>query len=349
MLAMTTQNFKYQLLNEAGQPTSFLSKKGSFDGEQIDLAGERYQASDILHTMQINKVLLFVVPGSDGEAKAISILMHTGNVKQIRTDIDRVRSAVQVSKEEQAWLSGGQMSVFRKANCPCCSATLNLSRFEQTPQLFCDYCDTVFTVPIQPETPKNEPEYKLCEHCGMYSHPRKFTEFYFYFLVFIYGFWTNESTRCPACMRGTAWKMLAINFLFVLGVFPAIYQLIRAYASDKVAGPFTGLHTANLKATKRDYSAATKIYQSILDRVPFAAGVHYNLGLALVQNREWERATAAFELSLDDCSNYRYAAGGLMHCYEALGRTDDLTALQAQWGSLDTDSDIPPDTASTPA
>jgi len=344
---MNTQTFKYQLLNEAGQPTTFLSKKGSFDGVQLDLAGELYLASDILHTMQVKKVLLFVVPGAEGEAKAISILMHSGSVKQLRTDIDRIRSAVQVAKEEEAWKAGGQFGVFRKERCPCCDATLNLSRFEPTPQLFCDYCDTVFTVPQQPETPKNEPEYKLCEHCGMYSHPRKFTEFYFYFLFVVYGYWTNESMRCPACMRGTAWKMLAVNFLFILGIIPAIYQLIRAYASDHVAGPFLGLHAANLKATKRNYSAATKIYQSILERVPYAAGVHYNLGLALVQNKEWERACAAFELSLDDCSNYRYAAGGLMHCYQALGRNDDLKAMQSQWGSAEAESEIP--TAADPA
>ena len=343
---MTTQNFKYQLLNEAGQPTTFLSKKGSFDGELLDLAGESYRAADILHTMQVKKAFIFVVPVSDGEPKAISILMHSGNVKQLRSDIDRIRSAVQVGKEEEAWQAGGRVGVFRKEQCPCCTATLNLSRFEPTPQLFCDYCDTVFTVPIQPETPKNEVEYKLCEHCGMYSHPRHFTEFYFYFLFVIYGYWTNESTRCPACMRGTAWKMLAVNFLFVIGIIPAVYQLIRAYASDKIAGPFSGLHAANLKATKRNYSAATKIYQSILDRVPFAAGVHYNLGLALVQNKEWERASAAFELSLDDCSNYRYAAGGLMHCYEALGRTDDFKAMQTQWGSPEAESETPIDSTS---
>ena len=156
--------------------------------------------------------------------------------------------------------------------------------------------------------------------------------FIFIFLFVVYGFWTKESMRCPACMRGTAWKMFAINLLFVLGTIPSIYQLIRAYASDKVGGVFSGLHTANLKATKRDYSAATKIYQSILERVPVAAGIHYNLGLALVQNQEWERASAAFELSLDDCSNYRYAAGGLTHCYETLGRKEELSSIQKLWG-----------------
>lgn len=329
--------FKYQLINEAGQPASWLSQKGSFDGEQIHLVGESFPAASVIHTMLVDKVFVVVVPGADGEPRAVSMLVHSGNVRQLKTGIDRVRSAAQVTLAEQAWRSQGQVGPFRKEVCPNCSATLNLSNFEATPQLFCDYCDTVYTVPKQPETPTNEAEYKLCEHCGMYSRPRKFTEFYFYFILVAYGFWTKESLRCPACMRGTAWKMLAMNLLFVLGIVPSVYQLIRAYASDKVGGVFSGLHAANLKATKRNYSAATKIYQSILERVPVAAGIHYNLGLALVQNGEWERASAAFELSLDDCSNYRYAAGGLMHCYETLGRTQELADMQRQWGSEDLD------------
>ena len=329
---MTSILFKYQIINEAGQPTSWLSKKGKFDGVQIHIDGESFPATAIYHTTLVNKVFVFVLGGSDGGARVVSMLVHSGNVKQLKTEIDKIRSAAQVTLAEQVWRSQGQAGAFRKEVCPNCSATLDLSNFDATPQLFCDYCDTVYTVPKQPETPINESEYRLCEHCGMYSRPRKFTEFYFYFLFVAYGFWTKESMRCPACMRGTAWKMFAINFLFVLGTIPSIYQLIRAYASDKVGGVLSGLHTANLKATKRNYSAATKIYQSILERVPVAAGIHYNLGLALVQNQEWERASAAFELSLDDCSNYRYAAGGLMHCYETLGRKEELSSMQKLWG-----------------
>ena len=331
---MATLLFKYQLINEAGQPTGWLSKKGSFDGEQIHLDGESFPATSIVMTLLVKKVFVFVVDDQVQEPRTISLVMHSGNTQLLKTEVDRIRSADQVAKLEAAWRANGQMGPFRKEMCPNCAATLDLSHFDATPQIFCDYCDTIYTVPKQPETPANESEYRLCEHCGMYSRPRKFTEFYFYFLFVVYGWWTNDSMRCPACMRGTAWRMLAVNFLFVLGIIPAVYQLIRAYASDKVSGVFSGLHAANLKATKRNYSAATKIYQSILERLPLAAGIHYNLGLALVQNKEWERACSAFELSLDDCSNYRYAAGGLMHCYETLGRTTELAAMQQQWGGV---------------
>jgi len=337
---MATLLFKYQLVNEEGQPTSWLSKKGSFDGEQIHLDGESFPATSIVLTMLVKKVFVFVVADAEHGARTISLVMHSGNTRLLKTEVDRIRSAAQVAQAEIAWRSNGQIGAFRKEMCPNCAATLNLSNYDTTPQMFCDYCDTVYTVPKQPETPANESEYRLCEHCGMYSRPRKFIEFYFYFVFVVYGWWTNESMRCPACMRGTAWRMLLVNFLFVLGIIPSVYQLIRAYASDKVSGAFSGLHAANLKATKRNYSAATKIYQSILERVPLAAGIHYNLGLALVQNKEWERAAAAFELSLDDCSNYRYAAGGLMHCYETLGRTEELIAMQKQWGHDASQEDV---------
>ena len=330
---MAPVSFKYQLINEEGQPSFWLSKKGSFDGETIQLVSESIPATAILHLVLAEKILALVVPNKEGATRTITALIHSGNASKLKKEIDRVRSAAQVALAEKSLQSLGQSSGFRKEICPNCEATLNLTHFDRTPQLFCDYCDTIYTVPKQPDTPSMESQYRLCEHCGMYSRPAKFTEFYFYFLFVFYGFWTKESMRCPACMRGTAWKMLAMNFLFVLGIVPSVYQLIRAYASDSVGGVFSGLHAANLRATKRDYSGATKIYQSILNQVPYAAGVHYNLGLALVQNQEWGRAASAFELSLDDCSNYRYAAGGLMECYGMLGRSEQLAEMHRQWDS----------------
>jgi len=330
---MTNIVFKYQPVSDAGQATGWRSKKGVFDGDQLKLDGSTIQATAVTHTVLVENVLVLMVLNADSQPTKVALLIHSGNAQQLKTRLDHVRSAAFVAASEKESQSQGQGGLFRKEICPNCSATLNLSQFDPTPQLFCDYCDTVSTVPKQLETPSNESEYRLCEHCGMYSRPRKFTEFYFYFLFVFYGWWTKHSMRCPACMRGAAWKMLGINFLFVLGIIPSIYQLVRAYASDKVSGPFSGLHAANLNATRRKYSAATKTYQAILERVPVAAGIHYNLGLALVQNAEWERAAAAFELSLDDCSNYRYAAGGLMHCYETLGRTEELADMQQQWGA----------------
>lgn len=332
---MATISFTYKPLNESGKPVGWMTKKGSLDGISLRLAGSSVDATSILHTVLIENVLAFTIPGVESNVVSVSLQIHSGHAPKLKLEIDRLRSAAQVAKTEREWQREGRAGAFRKEVCPNCQATLDLSRFDPTPQFFCDYCETISTVPKQPETPSNESDYRLCTHCGMYSRPRGFTEFYFYFLFVAYGFWTNRSLRCPACMRGTAWKMLAINFLFVLGIIPSAYQLIRAYFSDKIAGPFSGLHAANLKASRRDYSGATKIYQSILENVPAAAGVHYNLGLALTQNRQWQRAATAFELSLDDCSNYRYAAGGLLHCYEMLGRTSDLAALKSQWGQAD--------------
>lgn len=330
---MSNIKFKYQPINESGQATGWFPKKGELRDETLQLDGESFSIESILHTVLIENVFVFTipVPGDVDNFRAVSILIKAGAPGAIKVEVDRIRSKAHIAAAELNWQKNGGIGAFRKEICPNCQASLDLSRFEKTPQLYCDYCDTIYTVPQAAETPKNESAYRLCEHCGMYSKPRPFTEFYFYFLFVVYGVWSQKSMRCPACMRSTAWKMLGLNFIFVLGIIPAIYQLIRAYGSDKIAGPFAGLHGANLKATRRNYSAATKTYQAILERVPVAAGVHYNLGLALTQNKEWERASAAFELALADCSNYRYAAGGLIHCYENLDRQQDIEALRACW------------------
>lgn len=329
--------FSYKPLNELGQSTTWMSLSGRFEDGQIVLADCFIDATTVLATHVNDKVLAITYkdPDSDPDAvRTILLSLDPRTANHLKRDIDVVRSAYHVGQAEAQAKARGESDWFRKAECPVCHATLDLTGFEPTPQIFCDYCDTLSTVPPQPETPSNESEYRLCEGCGMYARPRVFTEFYFYYIVILYGFWTNQSRKCPACMRGAAWKMLAINFLFVLGIIPSVWQLVRAYASDHTASSFRGLHSANLNARRRKYSAAIKTYQAICDQVPAAAGVHYNLGHALAQNQEWQRAAAAFELALADCSNYRYAAGGLMHCYQLLGMQSELDQMQRQWGEV---------------
>ena len=135
---MTTLLFKYQLINEAGQPTGWLSKKGSFDGEQIHLDGESFPATSIVMTLLVKKVFVFVVDDQVQEPRTISLVMHSGNTQLLKTEVDRIRSADQVAKLEAAWRANGQMGPFRKEMCPNCAATLDLSHFDATPQIFCD-------------------------------------------------------------------------------------------------------------------------------------------------------------------------------------------------------------------
>jgi tetratricopeptide (TPR) repeat protein len=169
----------------------------------------------------------------------------------------------------------------------------------------------------------------------MYSQPTKFTIFYFYFLLVVYGWWSKQTWRCKGCMRGEAWKMFFGNLLFVLGVPVAIVQLLRCYSGSVVGGVFRGLDAANLKARKGDVVGALTGYKAILERVPHSAGIKYNLALALLQQGDERRAAETFELALTDCVNYAPAYRVLSGLYAKLGDQARLKELQEMWGDVE--------------
>ncbi len=224
------------------------------------------------------------------------------------------------------------------SECPNCNAAIILTDMPDTPQIYCHFCDSLMTHNTSMAA-KDEREYCLCDACGMFSKPRRFTVFYFYFLFVVYGWSQNTTTRCPACMRGDAWKMLFGNLLFVLGVPVAIAQLIRSYGRE-VTGTFAGLNAANLKAQRQDLSGALQIYSEISDRVPHCAGIKFNLGMALLGAEKTEQAARAFEAALGDCGNYAPAYGALSYCYGELGETAKLEALNDQWGVEENDEHL---------
>ncbi len=329
---MQSLDFKFRFLDDAGNPQGFLAKKGSLADGILTLDGQQIPAVAIENVaLRQDRMALVIRSGEDPEAYSSILLAVYSVAAELKRLLDAARSQFVAEARRQVLQAEGREYEFRAVPCPACAAMLDVTDFEPTPQVYCDFCEVISTVGT--ETPvKNERDYKLCDTCGMYSSPRRFTSFYFYFLVVIYGWHSRTSYRCPGCMRGEAWKMLAGNLLFVLGIPAAVYQLARAYGSDRVAGAMAGLHSANLAAKKGNVSSAVAGYTKILDRIPVAAGLHYNLALSLAHSNQLEQAIAAAELSLGDCSNYRPSAGLLLALYEQLGRADEMAALKRQWG-----------------
>lgn len=97
-------------------------------------------------------------------------------------------------------------------------------------------------------------------------------------------------------------------------------------------GRFAGLDAANFKALKWDLLCALDGYRSILQRVVHSVGVKHKLGMALWKQVQTEKAAQTVELALEDCGNYVPADHALVHCYQQLGRTAELTALKRRWG-----------------
>jgi hypothetical protein len=328
--------FKFQWLNEQGEATSVFRKPGRFDGEFLVLEETEIPAAVIVHTeVRDQRMILAVLTGDDEEPLAHLLIMLTSAsvAEELKSALDVTRSRFWAKHHRETLEKKGLGASYRDAVCPICEATLVLSDMPRSPQLYCHFCDSLTTIETAEPPVSNEHEFKICEECGMYSKPRKFTIFYFYFLLVIYGWWSKATWRCPVCMRKEAWKMFFGNLPFVIGVPVALTQLFRCYGGDLIGGPYKGLDTGNIRARKGDLGRALELYRGILERVPHSAGLKYNLGMSLLAQGDQERAADSFELALEDCSNYAPAYHQLTALYAHLGETERLEELERIWSS----------------
>ena len=329
-------NFKFYWLDSEGNQSGFLRSKGRFDGEILHLDDSPLPVVIITEVHKHENRLLISFIGENDEPAFVGIQMAGGaGSSQLKSVLDVARSATWAKYHKEELAEKGEAGNYREEVCPNCAATLILTDMDRTPQLYCHFCDTLMTVGSPESTPPDERELRLCDECGMFSKPRKFSIFYFWCLLVVYGWRHGKTYRCPACMRGDAWKMLFGNLIFLIGVPNAIIQLVRSYGGGIRGGAYAGLDDANIHASKNELIDALKIYREILDKVPHSAGLKYNVGKALLEQGEMERAAESFRLALDDCSNYAPAYGMLAHCYELLGETQKLKELNHIWGADD--------------
>ena len=338
--------FKFQFLGENGQPAGFFRKKGRFDGTTLTLDDLQLPAPLLLDVVVREDRVLMAVPqppdpGEDSAGPSVGHLAVAAGSKNaartLKNHLDVARSGTWAENHRDELAKKGRGAAFRSDRCPHCGATVVLSDMPETPQLFCPFCEALSNTATAGDPPGWEKLHRLCDECGYFSAPKKFTVFYFYFLLVVYG-WSRRTTfRCPACMRPDAWKMLLGNAPFVLGLPVALTQLVRTYGSDLAGGPYQGLDAGNKAARKGDFATAVAKYRAILERVGAGAGVKYNLGLALLGQGDEARAADTFRLSLQDCANYGPAATRLRPLLESLGRHDELAELKRQWDDADDD------------
>ncbi|HYW80160.1 MAG TPA: tetratricopeptide repeat protein [Thermoguttaceae bacterium] len=334
--------FKIYFVNDEGQAASFRAKRGSLEGDILTLDDTIIPVAAIVEVDVRSQYLVLSVMTEDEQP--VSLVISTGKAKRLKAELGRLRSAVWAKMHRERLESKGLGHTFRQEDCPACGAVLDLTGMESSPQMSCNFCHTISTIPAAnmqagDTDAQTEHGYRLCDECGMYSRPRQFTIFYFYFLVVLYGWRSRITWRCPGCMRGEAWKMLFGNMIFVLGVPTALIQLFRAYGGTDVGGLFPGLDRANLQAKQGDLSGAIGSYQEMLGRRPVAAGVKFNIGLAFLKQERYEDAAKMFEFALADCANYQPAAAALATCYETLAETDKLAALKLKWEGDDEDQE----------
>lgn len=327
--------FKFRFIGDNGHPEGLFRTKGELEGDVLRLGTDEVPVVAIVATETRDDRLILLLASQGPDPIPIAISASSGVVEHLKGEIDVVRSRLWADGSRASLREKGREHAYREQDCASCGATLILTDMPVTPQVYCHFCKAFTTEQDGGhQEPAVETTHRLCDECGLFSAPRRFTIFYFYFLLVVYGFSSRTTWRCPACMRGEAWKMFFGNLLFVLGVPVAIVQLLRAYGSSRV-GRYQGLDQANVHARAGRAREALGLYEQIAERIGPCAGVKYNAGMALVQARKHAEAVVMLEASLADCSNYGPSYGALVKCYARTGQEDRLLALQRVWGDGD--------------
>ena len=225
--------FKFHWLDDDGRETSISRKSGQFDGEILTLEDVQVSASAIVRVELRDLRMAAAVVTDTGEPAHLTVqLSSKRSGEELKSALDVVRSKDWARHHREGLVSHGRGQEYRDATCPHCRATLVLSRMPETPQLFCQFCQRLTTVSPESERPKGEEHLRLCDECGMYSRPQRFTIGYVVFLlVFVYSNF-RQTWRCSACMRGDAWRMLFGNLPTLLGTPLALKELYRSYVTD---------------------------------------------------------------------------------------------------------------------
>ena len=331
--------FKFKWLDDEGNTTSLLRKSASYDGRVLQL-DDTLIPVDAIAGVQVRWDRIYLLLRTEsGDWVKPGFAVSGRSLKEIQHALIAQCRETLIRRERQRLMEQGDLPSLREQECHYCRATILLSGLPETPQVYCEVCDSLFTTDAPAEQLSLEKQYRICDECGMYSHPRRFTIFYFYFLVVIYGIWNKTTVRCPACMRGESWKMLLGNMPGLIGLPFSVVQLYRSYSTRSIQGPMRGLDDANIRLKKDKIDQALDDYEKLMDAQPINAGIKYNIGTGLVQQQEFQHAQQAFEMSLDDCGNYWPALQGLLATLEQQGKTVEIEAVRKLWQLEQVDDD----------
>ena len=318
--------FTIQMQSEAGK----LQGPGSFDGERLQLGEQSFRVDEIL-TLEIQSGGLFVTwVDKDLEPYFADVQVYGIAIEELKEMINAGQTHLQALAEKSRLIEAGQLDSYDDIACPFCKATIMLVDTQNSPQVYCEHCETLFSRDRE-GLDGIERHFRVCKGCGMYSRPRSFSVFYFYFLVFTYGFHHDSVIRCSACMRKAAWRMVAGNLFGLLALPFALYQLKRAYSTKSLTGAFEGLDDANALASRKKLELALDKYDQVMDRVPVNAGVKFNIARGLVLQQDYEHARQMYEMSLEDCANYWPSIMGMVECLELMGDERQLAATREFW------------------
>lgn len=257
----------------------------------------KYQSQGIL-VLEIGK------PGAEKVRQLINSRVSRRRADETRRRITHMDSAAELRLE----------------TCGHCDAIIDASGKPKTKFIYCPYCENILapdnaTRQLVPAISAPGAELRVCDSCGYFGRIKGYTEFYFYFLLVVYGYRYKRIHVCDSCVDKIFWKNFLINAVFLLGLGPALW--LKFSAGRGRTAEWKALAKGNSLATKNRLQEALPHYNEALQLHPDYPGFLLAEGVAYAQNRDVNGARTHAKRALDACSNYEPALGFLEHLDQA--------------------------------
>lgn len=301
------RDFKVQYIAN-GRAVGFGRLKGSWSSEGIQLGEDFLPFDSILDTTARGKrIVIALDPSFLPTGKMAKRLMEghfialepSGiDARQLEMAIDKRCSARQAATRRRQLEAEGQEHLIREKTCPICESTIDLSGLEKTEYTYCRFCESIFSR----DRITDGTHYRTCDVCGMFGHIQAYTEFYFYFLLIVYGFSYKRVYLCHGCADRLFWKALGLNLIFVIGIPSAIWVKLKSTMNR--SHKFEGLDKANSLARVGRSQEASQYFQQVFLKNPHHPAVLMNKGLGQLIGGDKSGAIASLQESLRACNHY---------------------------------------------
>ena len=305
--AAPTLDFKFTFVR-GGNAASVFAKDGMVCAEGIVLDGRRLPHQCILDTDTRDRRIVLTLDNLAWADPTLSEFVEDGflvlevrkpDARTVEKTIDRFASYLEAETKRQRLAAEGREHEFRTQTCPSCYATVDLSCLPQSEYYYCRFCSSVHHfAQAQPMAD----HYRTCDECAMFDRNQSYTEFYFYFLVLVYGFSVTRRHMCDNCARGLFWKAFLINFIFVLGVPSAIWIRLKSRIGREAS--LAQLADANAKALKGDARASQALFAGLHQVLPNHPGLHTNEARGYLEAGDAHSAYTSLQHALTACPNY---------------------------------------------
>ncbi len=216
----------------------------------------------------------------------------------VEAAIDRRASAAEAEQNRMRLEMEGRAELYRESVCPHCQATIDLSELDHTPYIYCRFCHSLY----QEGGAKADDDYRTCDECAMYDRVKGYTEFYFYFLLVVYGWSHKRRHMCDTCAGRVFIKNLLLNLLFIIGIPFAIAIKIKSLSGRNPE--LNDLAEANRLARKGRIMEANQLYEKLLARHRGHPGILMNQAIGYLNADRADLAVENLERAIDGCANY---------------------------------------------